>query len=358
MADGHSPELKTSRPSIEIEGRRSATLTSALQSLDIVDAGEGICRCAATFGNWGGAESAGFQHFDRKKLEFGKKIGVKLDDALLFEGRISAIAGRFPEGAPPQVSIHAEDRLQDLRMTRRTRCFEDASLADVARKIAGEHGLTPQVDASGPTHRILAQLNQSDLAFLRDLARREDAQVWVVGARLHVAARARRGGDSVSLAWAGTLREFDVSADLAHQRTELTAAGWNPADKKVAKHAADEQAVSSELNGATSGIATLRQAFGARKDAVVHNTASTDPEAKAQAQAAMRHVARRFVTGRGVATTQAGLRVGAKLKLKGLGPLFEGEYFVTDLIHRFDAARGLRTEFRCDRPGIGNGGAS
>ena len=35
------------------------------------------------------------------------------------------------------------------------------------------------------------------------------------------------------------------------------------------------------------------------------------------------------------------------------GPLFEGEYVVTDTHIRFDEARGLRTEFTCDRPAIG-----
>jgi phage protein D len=357
MADGSNPEVQVSRPSIEIDGQRSAKLTSALQTLDIIEAGEGIYRCMACFGNWGGADSAGFQHFNREQLDFGKKIGVKVDDKLLFEGRITAIVGKFPEGGPARIAVHAEDKLQDLRMTRRTRCFADVSLADVARRIAGEHGLTPQIDTSGPTHKILAQLNQSDLAFLRDLARREDAQIWVAGADLHVATRARRTGASLDLAWTGQLREFEVDADLAHQRTELTAAGWNAGDKEAAKSTANEQAVASELNGGTSGISTLQQAFGARKDTLAHNTASTTEEARAQAEAGMRHLARRFLAGRGVAETQPDLRVGAKLKLTGIGPLFEGEYFVTDVHHRFEGARGLRTEFRCDRPGIGQAGS-
>lgn len=355
MADGTSPEVKVSRPSIEIDGERNATLTSALLTLDVVEAAEGIYRCMATFGNWGGPERPGFQHFGREALDFGKKIGVKLEDKSLFEGRITALAGKFPEGGPPQIAIHAEDRLQDLRMTRRTRCFADASLADIARSIASDHGLTPQIDLSGPTHEVLAQLNQSDLAFLRDLARREDAQIWVVGTTLHVAQRARRSSATVELSWAGKLREFDVSADLAHQRTELTASGWNAGDKQAAKHTATEQVVRSELNGTISGIATLQQAFGARKDTLAHNTASSNEEARAQAEAALRHLARRFVVGRGVAQTQASLRVGAKVKVQGTGPLFDGEYFVTDVHHRFDAACGLRTEFCCDRPGIGRG---
>ena len=49
------------------------------------------------------------------------------------------------------------------------------------------------------------------------------------------------------------------------------------------------------------------------------------------------------------------LAVGARLTIKGVGNLFQGEYTVTDVAIRYDAAAGLRTEFLCDRPAIGRG---
>jgi phage protein D len=353
MADTSNPPVKGARPSIEIEGQRDATLTSALMSLLIVDGTDGLARCELTFGNWGGPERAGFQHFGRDRLEFGKALKVTLEASTLFEGRITAITAKFPDGGPPQVGVCAEDRLQDLRMTRRTRTFADASLADVLRRIAGDHGLQAEISASGETYKLLAQVNQSDLAFARDLARREDAQVWVEGTTLKAAQRPRRGGRTLELAWAGPLREFDVSADLAHQRTTLIGAGWNVADKQAAKHEADESAVRSELNGGDGGASTLKRAFGDRADTLAHGVPASGAQARALAEASFRHLARRFVVGRGVADTKPELRVGAKLNITGVGRLFQGEYTVTDVAIRYDAAGGLRTEFMCDRPAIG-----
>jgi uncharacterized protein len=353
MAEPSNPPVKGARPSIEIEGQRNATLTSALMSLLVSDGADGLARCELTFGNWGGSDRAGFQHFGRDQLEFGKPLKVTLDTATLFEGRISAITAKFPDGGPPQVGVCAEDRLQDLRMTRRTRTFADASLGDVLRRIAGDHGLQAQVDASGETYKLIAQVNQSDLAFARDLARREDAQVWVEGTTLKVASRSRRQGDRLELSWAGQLREFSVSADLAHQRTKLIGAGWNVADKEAAKHEADETAVRAELHGGDGGAATLQRAFGERADTLAHGVPASGAQARALAEASFRHLARRFVVGRGIAETKPELRVGARLTLKGIGKLFQGEYTVTDVAIRYDAAEGLRTEFMCDRPEIG-----
>ena len=353
MTDSSDLPIHGARPSVNIDGQADATLTSAMLTLLIVDSADGLARCEITFGNWGGAQRAGFQHFGRDKLEFGKAIKITLADGTLFEGRITAITATYPDGGPPQVGVCAEDRLQDLRMSRRTRTFANVSLADVLRQIANDHGLQPQVNVTGETYKELAQVNQSDLAFVRDLARREDVQVWVDGSTLNAAPRASRAGGTVELSWAGQLREFSVSADLANQRTKLVGAGWNVADKKAAKHDADEAAIRAELNGGASGASTLQRAFGDRVDILAHAVPASDAQARALAEASFRHLARRFVVGRGIAETRPNLRVGAKLKVKGVGPLFEGEYTVTDVSIRFDATAGLRTEFACDRPSIG-----
>ncbi len=352
MPNPTSTPVKGARPAIEIEGQRKDSLSSGLLELQISDSADGLARCELLFGNWGGPNGGGFQYFGRDVLEFGKALKVKLGTDVLFEGRISAITAKFPDGGTPQIGVSAEDRLQDLRMTRRTRTFADASLSDVLQKVASDHGLQPQVDVSGETYKLLAQVNQSDLAFIRDLARREDAQVWVEGTKLNAAQRARRQGATVELSWAGQLREFSVCADLAHQRTKLIGTGWSVSDKQAAKHEADEAAIRGELNGGTSGSQTLQSAFGERVDTLAHGLPAADAQARALAEASFRHLARRFLVGHGVAETKADLRVGAKVKIKGIGPLFEGEYIVTDAQIRFDAQLGMRTEFVCDCPAI------
>ena len=112
-----------------------------------------------------------FLYFDRSMLDFGKDFEIKLESDSIFKGKIMGLEAAFPEGQSPEISVLAEDRFQDLRMTRRTRTFTDVSDADVINQIATDHGLTPEVDVSGPTYKVLAQVNQSDLAFIRDRAR-------------------------------------------------------------------------------------------------------------------------------------------------------------------------------------------
>jgi uncharacterized protein len=252
--------------------------------------------------------------------------------------------------------VLAEDRFQDLRMTRRTRSFQDVSDADVFSRVANDHGLTPRVDVQGPKHKVLAQTNQSDLAFLRERARAVDAEIWMEGSTLHAKSRSGRDSGTKKLTYGNELFEFSVLADLAHQRTSVFANGWDVEAKRALQYEATDSALGGELGGDQSGASILEKSFGARKESLAHTVPLTEREAQSEAESYFRRTARRFVVGRGVCQASAGLRVGGRVELSGLGPLFNGKYYVSEVRHTFDFARGVRTAFTCERPGLGRAG--
>jgi len=346
--------LRVARPTLYVAEQENTALSGGLLSLLIVENTSGLYRCEALFGNWGNVHNRlDFLYFDRTLLEFGKAFQVKLDSATIFDGKIMGLEAHFPEGEAPTLAVLAEDRLQDLRMTRRTRTFVDVSDADVLTQIANEHGLSPQVNVTGPTHKILAQMNQSDLAFMRERVRAIDAEVWVEGKTLKAQARVRRNGGTLQMTYGNTLREFCVLADLAGQRTSVTVSGWDVASKADLKYEATAAILSGELNGDSSGVSILSSAFGVRKEALAHTVPLSSQEAQAAAEAFFRASARRFVVGRGVMETDSRLRVGTYVDLRGLGPLFNGKYYLSEVRHRFDGVKGIRTECIAERPGLG-----
>lgn len=356
MPDASLP-LSSGRPTVAVEGRVASDLAAALVALELRERIDGLAQAQLAFGNWGTRDGApGYTLFGRDRLEFGKRLEVKLGDALLFAGRVMALQARFPKAGAgaAELVVQAEDGLQDLRMARRSRSFEQASLADVARRVASDHGLTAHVDADSPTLPLLAQVNQSDLAFLREQARRCEAEVWLDGTTLHLSARQRRGGETLSLDYGGRLLSFDVRADLALQRTELSVAGWSVADKQAVRETAvADSLLAGETGDGEAGAALLQQKIGARPDTVAHLQPGSADEARQLAEAWLRQINRRFVVGHGAAQPDARLRCGASAELTGLGPLFSGRYSLAEVTHRFDMDEGLRTEFVAERPWIG-----
>jgi phage protein D len=351
------PEAKliaSARPAVALDGRDEPVLSESLTGLAVAEDSAGLYRCEAVFGNWGGkGKELDYLYFDRRKFDFGKALRVSAQDVTLFEGRITALEGRYHDHGPRELAVLAEDRFQDLRMTRRTRTFADVTDSEVFSRVAGDHGLTPQVSVQGPRHKVLSQTNQSDLAFLRERARAVDAEIWMDGSTLHASTRAGRDAGTRKLTYGGDLFEFSVLADLAHQRTSVFVNGWDVGGKRGLQHEATDAVISGELGRDASGASILSAAFGARKEALAHTVPLTEQEAQAHAESFFRMTARRFVVGRGTCATAAGLRVGGRVELSGLGPLFNGRYYLSEVRHAFDFARGLRTTFTAERPGLG-----
>ena len=354
MPDATTNALQPSRPTIQVAGSESSSLTGGLLRLRAREDVHGLSNCELEFGNWGpNGDSADFLFFDRKLLDFGKDLQINVADKPLFKGKITGLEARFPQGNTPSIVVLAEDRFQDLRMTRRTRTFADVSDSDVFTQIAGDHGLSPSVTVNGPTYKVLAQLNQSDLAFMRDRARSLDAELWMTDSTLNVKPRSDRAAAPVTLTYGKELREFRVLADLAGQATSLEVTGWDVSGKSALNEQADDSVVSGELAGGDSGPSVLSSAFGTRKDLVSNAVPQTSAEAKARADALLKRRARRFIVGHGTAETKPELRVGATVKLAGLGPLFQGNFYVSSVAHLFDGSQGLRTELEVERAGLG-----
>jgi uncharacterized protein len=347
-------------PRVLISGQYNDGLSRNVESVLVEESADGLYRCEITLVNWGNTGTgAGYLYLARDVVDFGMDVELQLGPGNppppLFQGRVTAVEAEFATDRAPTLTVLAEDRLQDLRMTRRTRSFEELSDEEIIRQIAQEHSLQADVALAGETHKSVAQVNQSDLAFLRERVRAVNGELWVKGTTLYAKQRQERAnGSSIDLQFGLNLSAFSVRADLAHQCSELRLTGWDVAGKAGISEAGTEAAVSSELNGGTGGAAILQEKFGERVAQLVHSVPLTAAEARAIAEARFGERARRFVTGTGsLASGDPRIVVGGVVNLSDVGRMFDGKYVVVRARHVYDAANGFRTEFDIERPGIG-----
>lgn len=346
--------LRAARPTISIDGQANNILQNGLLGLLIEETTNGLYRCEMTIGNWGNRDGGiGYRYFDRTLLDFGKEFVIKIDADALFEGVITGIEANYPEGAAPTITVLAEDHLQNFRMTRHSRSFENKSVSDIIDEIARDYQIATDLIIDGPTYKVISQVNQSDLGFLRDITRAVDAELWIEDGTLYAHNRSERNAGDLSLRYQSTLREFTVLADLAMQRSKVMVSGWDVESKVAIDSSADDGAIRSELGDLTGGAGILVDALGDYTEVIAHTVPITVDEAQARADAYFRQIARRFVVGQGLADTDARMRVGSQVELTNLGALFDGKYYMTEVRHMFDGVRGIFTEFTVERPGIG-----
>ena len=219
-----TPINRDTRPAFFVKGAAVPALGKDLVRLEIHDSVDGMCRAEASFGNWGpNGSTVGFLHFGTDSpLDLGVALEIRLGDTAVFSGKITAIEAEFPAGtSAPCLTVLAEDRLQDLRLTRRTRAFERQTDQQIFERVCSDHGLTLDGAIEGPLHATVGQLNQSDLAFLRGRASLLGLDLWLHGARLKVQGKRAPQPEVPSLAYGAELQSFRVVADLAEHRDGL-----------------------------------------------------------------------------------------------------------------------------------------
>lgn len=352
--------LRATAPVFEVDGTVRGELARDLQRLEVEETTAGLKTLGATFlahGPRGGVQES-LLYLDGEIFDFGRPLQVSIGPGeaarIVFQGPVSGIEADFGEGREPEVTVFAEDRLMQLRLTRRMKTYERMTDADIARAIGDEHSVGVEAAADGPQYDVVQQWNMSDLAFLRERARLIQAEVWIQDDTLHFKSRSARRATSLTLVRDTDLVELRVTADLAHQRTAVRVSGYDAQRRQHIDEEAGGSTVRAEASGGDTGPDILSRAFGARASYRVRDVPLVDQDARDWARAEMLRRSRRFVTAVGCTNGTADMVVGSQLTLEGVGTPFQGGgYYVTHVRHTYDLSNGHRTHFEAERPTIG-----
>ena len=229
-------------------------------------------------------------------------------------------------------------------MTRRTRTFDDVSDSRCAPQIANDHGLQPEVDLQGPTHKR-AGADQPERPGLpaRPCARRRRRGL---GGGHDAEGRAARPRAATRELAAGPARAARVQRlrrprAPAHQRDVCS--GWDVAAKEARRSmrptASRDRSRAERRQQRRRHPAAARS--GARKTPLAHACRSTAAQARALAEALFRAIGaalrRRPRRGR----ADARLRVGSQRRRSAASArCSRASTTVVEVSHRFDAAHG------------------
>jgi len=339
--------IYTARPLLRFDGAEIEAATLGLLSMTLAESIDGLAALEIKLANWLSRPDgdAGLAFDAGSAIALGTSLEVRLgadEPRQVFAGRVSAIEVEAGERMPPALTLRAEDRLMGARLARRTRIHENLSLADLAQRIGADLGLTVETGDLPPVTALWAQFNESDLAFLRRVLARYDCTLLMAGSALRVARR-NADGERIDLQLGSQLRRAQVCADLAHQCTRVTTAGFDAQQGRSFN--VESTGVSSTGGSGEAGAALLQRHFGARSEHLAATACRDAREAQALADAAFDRRAREFVIARGTVEGNARLRPGCRVALAGLGARFDNSYDVQRCTHRFDLVDGYQTDF-------------
>jgi phage protein D len=290
-------------------------------------------------------DSALFREGNPVEVEIGFRDGMQK----LFSGEITGLEPDFPEAQPPTFTVRGYDRLHRMMRERKTRSYTNIKDSDIAAKLAGDAGLTPDAQDSKVTHAYVLQHNQTDLDFLLSRARRIAYEVVVNDKTLAFRERAIRQGAALTLRRDIELLEFRPRLTTMGQVQQLVVRGWSAKDKKelVGRAAAGDEP--STMQGSEAGPASVRRLFGKTGSAFDREPVQSQEEADRIARQRFCEMALGYICGDGTCIGEPRLRPGTVVSIEGLGTRFSGLYYVTRTHHCFTPRKGYRTHFAARR---------
>jgi len=344
-------KLISANPTLRVDGQKYDRLDEQLVEMRLHEQLGGLSSLEVRLNDsvsGNGSEQYAFADESVFKLGAELRLGTgEVDDAKeIFRGRVSAMEAELSMAEPPVFTVLAEDALQKARRSRRSVTYVNKTPAEIIRDIANWLGLKVDIrdGLDVPKFAHLYQHNESDLAFLRRLLERFDADMQMVGDTLQVGPIAREHRGTIDLVYGKNLIRLRATADLADVAESVRVAGWDPQQGSAADATASDGTLGP--GSGRSGTSFLARALDAGQlEHLGTQGQMTQQEADAVARALYGRRARRFVRAWGTAQGDPRLRVGTWVKLAGINPLLATSCTVAEATHRFDKTSGYTTDF-------------
>jgi len=301
-----------------------------------------------------GSQARELRWLDSSEIAPGNKVEVQLgyrgELSTMIIGEITALAANFPSDAAPQIRIQGFDRLHHLRRGRHTRVFREIKDSQIAEQIAGDMGLTPDVEDTEVVHDYVLQNNLSDVDFLLERAHRIRYELQVQDDRLIFRSTANHQGSSETLEYMIDIKSFSVRLSTLAQVSELTVRGWNPSSKEAILGTARSGDETTLMEGNSSAASLSQNAgFGEPSQVIVDVPVYSQAEAEQIAKARFNDISLELLRGEAEVVGRPNLRAGTTVELRGLGQRLSGLYYVSKAEHVYTPTVGYITRIDVQR---------
>lgn len=275
----------------------------------------------------------------------GLRVTVAGDRSPLFAGEITAVEYGYGADHGRELRVRGYDLLHRLRKRQPVRAHVQVTLANLARELIADLGVSVDAAETGPIWHRLIQCWQSDLEFLAEMAQRCGLYFFLDDDVLRLLTL-DGAGEAVALELGRTLFEacIEVNGDSACR--SVAAAGWDPL--RVVPH--EGRATTPRVGRAVAAAAPPHRLGGTGERTLVDRSVQDDRQAEAIAQAELDLRVAQEVVFTGVAEGHRRLRPGVRVDLRGVAAPLAGRYVLTSVDHVIDSRRGFVSEMSTAPP--------
>ena len=286
----------------------------------------------------GGAEakpSWGFQIGDEVEVKVGSGAEA------IFKGEVTAMEPGFQVEGTSSMTLRCLDKSHRLGRGRETKHWNDKKDSDVAQEVGAKSGLSVDADDTGEVMPYILQRNESNLAFLKRLAARNNFVLRVEGDKL-LFKKASFEVSAEKLSMGDNLRSMRLSFNTTDMVQKVVVRGWDIQNKCeiVGQCSAGEI---TKIGGGDIG-ADLAGKFGETTAYITDVPVSSQSMADAVAKSEMERLARQFCHGSCSISGKDTIRAGTMIEFEGLPHGNNGKFAVMATRHIISNRTGYTTE--------------
>jgi phage protein D len=287
---------------------------------------------------------AGNEGTPRWEINMGDAVEAKLGagDVVIFKGEVIALEPSWTVDGLMTLNVRCLDHAHRLARGRKTRFFENKKDSDVATTVGGECGLSVECDPTEETHAYILQRNESNLAFLKRLAARNNFQLAVDEGKL-IFKKAAFSGSPTTIEMGKSLRSLRMGFNSMEQVSKVVVRGWDIREKKEIVGTASSGDIET-IGGGQVGSSVSSGKFGDHTAYITDVPVSSQAQANAVAKAELNRLARQFGKGSCTVDGNDGLRAGTVVEFKGLNTNHNGKFYIISSRHIISPSSGYLTE--------------
>ncbi|ACY13293.1 phage late control D family protein [Haliangium ochraceum] len=315
---------------------------------------------------------------DKVSLQLENADLALFDRADLAGGTILDVSWGYPGAmAPPRrvvvkklkgfATLTVEGRALSTQMHRaaKTRSWTHVRRAEVARRIAREHGyegVFADIEDTGETFETISQSGETDARFLRRLAAREGVVFFADDSGFHFHARRQDAPPARVFTWyadpgRGDVVSVHVESDLGRRVGRVTVRGRDPMRRQTIEASATGDSTARTTLGDV--IEVVDPETGATSLETRNATASVHAGGATTAQRAQRESDARFRQAEREAVKLSlhvvgdpALRAKTVVEVRGISTRLSGKYYVKTVRHVLSSS-GYLCELALERDGTG-----
>jgi len=286
----------------------------------------------------GGAEEQPSWNF-----KIGDEVEVKMGDGAdaVFKGEVTSLEPGFQVEGQSSMTLRCLDKSHRLGRGRETNFWNDKKDSDVAQEVGAKCGLSVDADDTETTLPYILQRNESNLAFLKRLAARNNFVLRAEGDKL-LFKKASFEGQSESIKMGDNLRSMRMSFNTSDMVQKVVVRGWDISKKCEIVG----QCSAGEVTKIGSGEigAEMASKFGDSTAYITDVPVSSQEMADAVAKSEMERLARQFCHGSCSISGKDTVRAGGMVEFEGLSEGCNGKFAVMATRHTISNRSGYTTE--------------